>query len=230
MVRRLWQTVARRSRIPCLTAITMLVLAGLVLGACGNAASPQAPQPTPQLSGRPSSRPVVRDGVSDREVVIGMSAAFAGPSRGLGIELYRGAMAYIEEVNAAGGVNGRQIVLRPYNDGYQPIPAVDNTIDLVEQEDVFLLFGYVGTPTVTRILPLLKRYDPQSIHLLFPFTGAQPQREAPYDEFVFNLRASYRQETAGLTDHFVSIGRERIAVFYQADAYGRSGWDGVPSS
>src|SRR5262249_55562907 len=63
--------------------------------------------------------------------------------------------------------------------------------------------------------------------LFFPYTGAQPQREAPYDEFVFNFRSSYRQETQGLVDHFVQVGRKRIAVFYQADAYGRSGWDGV---
>jgi len=136
-------------------------------------------------------------------------------------------MAYIEAVNAAGGVNGRQIVIRTYDDDYDPLPAIDNTIALIEQDDVFLLFDYVGTPTVTRILPLLKRYEGESAYLFFPFTGAQPQREPPYDAFVFNLRASYREETAGLTDNFVALGRERIAVFYQVDAYGRSGWDGV---
>jgi ABC-type branched-subunit amino acid transport system substrate-binding protein len=85
----------------------------------------------------------------------------------------------------------------------------------------------VGTPTVTRILPLLKRYNPRSEFLFFPFTGAEPHRQPPYDQYVFNLRASYREETKGLVDHFVSIGRRRIAVFYQIDAYGRSGWDGV---
>jgi ABC-type branched-subunit amino acid transport system substrate-binding protein len=63
--------------------------------------------------------------------------------------------------------------------------------------------------------------------LFFPFTGAEPQREQPYSDFAYNLRASYRQETAGLVDSFVKIGRKRIAVFYQADAYGRSGWEGV---
>ena len=136
-------------------------------------------------------------------------------------------MAYFDAVNAAGGVNGRQIVVRAYDDGYNPTPAIDNTIQLVEQDDVFLLFNYVGTPTVTRVLPLLSRYQDQSMYLFFPFTGAQPQREPPYEPYVFNLRASYRQETAGLVDNFVSAGRNRVAVFYQADAYGRSGWDGV---
>ncbi|GIV98053.1 MAG: ABC transporter substrate-binding protein [Herpetosiphonaceae bacterium] len=98
---------------------------------------------------------------------------------------------------------------------------------MIEQDDVFLLFDYVGTPTVTRVLPLLKKYSDRHIYLFFPFTGAQPQREPPYNDFVFNFRASYRQETEGLVDHFVDIGRKNIALFYQADAYGRSGWDGV---
>ena len=57
------------------------------------------------------------------EIVVGMSAAFTGPSRGLGIELYRGASAHFAEVNAAGGVHGRKIVLRAYDDGYNPAPA-----------------------------------------------------------------------------------------------------------
>ena len=166
-------------------------------------------------------------GVSDNEIVIGISAAFSGSSEGLGIELYRGAMAYFDAVNAAGGVHGRQIVVRVYDDGYNPTPAIDNTITLVEQDDVFLLFNYVGTPTVTRVLPLLSRYQDQPMYLFFPFTGAQPQREPPYEPYVFNLRGSYRQETAGLVENFLSAGRNRVAVFYQADAYGRSGWDGV---
>src|SRR5260221_12222133 len=77
------------------------------------------------------------------ELVLGTSAAFKGPSRGLGTELYRGAMAYFEHVNRAGGVHGRKIVIKAYDDGYNPLPAIDNTIQLVEKDKVFLLFGYV---------------------------------------------------------------------------------------
>lgn len=166
-------------------------------------------------------------GVDGQEIVLGMSAAFSGPSRGLGIELYRGASSYFAHVNNAGGVHGRKIVLKTYDDGYQPDPSVQNTVKLMLEDKVFALFGYVGTPTVTRVLPMLKKFQDSTVYLFFPFTGAQPQREPPYADFAFNLRASYRQETAGLVDNFVSIGRKRIAVFYQADAYGRSGWEGV---
>ncbi len=163
----------------------------------------------------------------DDEIVLGVSAAFSGPSRGLGTELYRGAMAYFNQVNENGGVNGRRIVMKLLDDGYQPDPCVANTIELIQDETVFLLFNYVGTPTVTRALPVLKKFRDQQVYLFFPFTGAEPQREPPYGEFAFNLRASYRQETAGLVDNFVALGRRRVAVFYQNDAYGRSGWAGV---
>lgn len=160
-------------------------------------------------------------------IVIGMSAAFTGPSRGLGIELYRGAKAYIQSVNKSGGISGHPIIVKVYDDGYNPIPAVKNTISLIQKDNVFLLFNYVGTPTVSRILPLLKQHENQHKLLYFPFTGAQPQREYPYNSYVFNLRASYREETKALVDYFIKSNRKRIAVFYQIDAYGRSGWDGV---
>ena len=168
-----------------------------------------------------------QEGVTDQKIVVGMSAPFTGASRSLGIELYRGSMAYLSEVNRAGGVHGRTVELKAYDDEYQPDRAVKNTLKLMLEDRVFLLFDYVGTPTVTRVLPLLKKYDHLNFRLFFPFTGAQPQREPPYDRLAVNLRASYRQETEGLVGNFLSVGRSRIAVFYQADAYGRSGWVGV---
>jgi branched-chain amino acid transport system substrate-binding protein len=155
-----------------------------------------------------------------------MSADFSASARALSIELYRGAMAYLTQVNEAGGVNGRRVVITAYDDRYQPDLAIQNTLKLMK-EDVFALFSYVGTPTMIRTLPLLRMRQAEHFLLLFPFTGAEASRIPPYDAFSFNLRASYDQETKGLVDHFVAAGRGRIAVFYQADAYGRTGWAGV---
>jgi branched-chain amino acid transport system substrate-binding protein len=167
------------------------------------------------------------EGKPTEEIVVGMSAPFSGPSRGLGIELYRGSMAYFDHVNSEGGVHGRKIVIKAYDDGYNPVPAIENTVRLIDKDHAFLLFDYVGTPTTTRCLPLLKLHRNESIFLFFPFTGAEPQRQQPYGEYAFNLRASYYQETGGLVDHFLQIGRKKVAVFYQIDAYGRNGWEGV---
>jgi ABC-type branched-subunit amino acid transport system substrate-binding protein len=181
--------------------------------------SPAAP-PAPE-------RPAADKDKDKPPILVGMSAAFTGPSRGLGIELYRGSAAYFDQVNADGGVHGRKIVVRAYDDGYNPTPAIENTVRLIEQDHAFVLFDYVGTPTVTRVLPLLKLHRDRHVYLFCPFTGAEPMRRPPYGQFVFNFRASYAEETGELVGHFVESGRKKIAVFYQIDAYGRSGWDGV---
>jgi ABC-type branched-subunit amino acid transport system substrate-binding protein len=166
-------------------------------------------------------------GVTEKEIVLGTTSAFRGHAAGLGTEIYRGAMAYFTRLNEQGGVHGRRIAIKAYDDGYEPDPAVANTLRLVEQDRVFLLFGNVGTPTTTKVLPLLRKFEAERVYLWSPFTGAQPHRELPYAPLVVNIRASYRDETAGLVRNFVEAGRKTIAVFYQDDAYGRSGQDGV---
>jgi branched-chain amino acid transport system substrate-binding protein len=161
------------------------------------------------------------------EIRIGMSAAFRGAAAGLGTELYRGAQAYYGEINARGGIGGRPIAVVALDDGYNPDPCIRNTIQLLDRERIFLLSNYVGTPTLTRALPVIKQYADQHVVLVGNFTGAQPQREAPYVDQVFNIRASYRQEMAALVERFWHAGARRFGVYYQIDAYGRSGTDGV---
>ena len=158
---------------------------------------------------------------------LGMSADFNGPARELGIDLYRGAALYLDEVNRTGGVHGRMVEVVAMDDGYAPDPAIANTVKLVERHNVFALFNYVGTPTTTRILPLLKRYERRGIPLLFPLTGATPLRRPPYDRYVYNLRASYADEASALVNAFLDAGRTRIALLYQVDSFGRSVWAGV---
>ncbi|HET7876913.1 MAG TPA: ABC transporter substrate-binding protein [Methylomirabilota bacterium] len=181
-------------------------------------ARPPAPQEAPT-----SSAP----GVTPQEIKIGMSAAFKGTAAGLGTEFYRGAQAYYNEVNARGGLFGRRIAVVALDDNYNPDPCIANTITLLEKERVFFLSNYVGTPTLTRALPVIKRYADQGAVLVGNFTGAQPQREAPYVEQVFNIRASYRQEMMALVERFWQAGARKFGVYYQIDAYGRSGTDGV---
>jgi branched-chain amino acid transport system substrate-binding protein len=168
--------------------------------------------------------------VASRTIKIGMSAAFTGTAAALGTELYRGAQAYYDEINDRGGIHGRSITVAMLDDRYEPLPCVMNTLRLLEEEGVFLLSGYVGTPTLTRALPFIKHYaneHDEDLAVVGVFTGAQPQREPPYGEYVFNIRASYRQEMMALVDQFWRAGAREFGVFYQIDAYGRSGTDGV---
>jgi branched-chain amino acid transport system substrate-binding protein len=186
---------------------------------------------TPRTGGKSSPQTSApRLAVASRTIKIGMSAAFTGTAAALGTELYRGAQAYYDEINDRGGIHGRPISVAVLDDRYEPLPCVMNTLRLLEEEGVFLLSGYVGTPTLTRALPFIKQYaqeHDEDLAVVGVFTGAQPQREPPYGEYVFNIRASYRQEMMALVDQFWRAGAREFGVFYQIDAYGRSGTDGV---
>ena len=160
-------------------------------------------------------------------VVIGVSNVQSGPSEFLGQRLLQGSLAYFKLVNESGGVHGRKISLIVRDDKYEPIPAVQNTNELIEKDKVFFLFDYVGTPTLVRVLPLLKYYEREKIVNVAPLTGAEPQRNPPYDKFVFNIRASYREETRALVRYLHAKGYHRIGFLGQADAYGKSGEVGV---
>lgn len=162
-------------------------------------------------------------GVSGKSILIGQSAALSGPAQQLGTEMRDGAQAYFDHVNAQGGVAGRQIVLKTLDDGYEADRATSNTKQLIDVEGVFSLFGYVGTPTSNAALPLVAKAD---IPFFAAFTGAQSLRE-PFNRNVFNIRASYFEETERIVQHITTLSISRIAVFYQNDAYGKTGLEGV---
>ena len=164
------------------------------------------------------------------KIAVGISNVQSGPSSDLGHDLVSGSRSYFELVNRGGGIYGRNIVIVLKDDKYEPDPAIKNTNELIQEDKVFFLFDYVGTPTLTRTLPLLRYYQSDNIVNVAPLTGADPQRMPPYNQFVFNIRASYREETSALVRYFYSKGCRKLGIFAQADAYGKSGELGVSNA
>jgi ABC-type branched-subunit amino acid transport system substrate-binding protein len=159
----------------------------------------------------------------ERRIVVGQSAAFSGPAAQLGIQMHRGAKIFFDTLNAGGGVNGTTVELRTLDDGYEPDRCKANTERFITKDNVFALFGYVGTPTCVAALPVVN----ESKTLFFgPFTGAESLRD-PFSKNVFHIRASYYDETALIVKQLTSLGLNKIAVFYQNDAYGKAGLEGV---
>jgi branched-chain amino acid transport system substrate-binding protein len=161
-------------------------------------------------------------GITATTILIGQSAAFSGPASELGNEMRAGALAYFRSINAAGGVNGRKIELRSLDDGYEPDRAAANTKKLID-DGAFLLFGYVGTPTSNASKPI---FTAARVPFVGPFTGAESLRN-PLNRYIFNIRASYYDETEKIVALLVGQTLDRIAVFYQNDDYGKAGLAGV---
>lgn len=159
---------------------------------------------------------------SEGRIVLGQSAAFSGPSAQLGIQFNQGAKLFFDQLNAAGGVGKRMVEIRTLDDGYEPDRCAENTRKLIA-DDVFALFGYVGTPTSLAAVPL---FNQAKVPFFAPFTGAESLRQ-PFNRLVFHVRASYYDETALIVRQLVNLGVKKIAVFHQNDAYGKAGLDGV---
>ena len=156
------------------------------------------------------------------KIILGQSAAFTGPAAQLGIQFYQGAKVYFDHANAQGGAGRQQIEIRKLDDGYEPARCAENTQKLIA-DDVFALFGYIGTPTSIVALPLATK---ARIPFIAPFTGAMALRN-PFNRYAFHIRASYNDETALIVRQLTHLGLKKIAVFHQNDAYGKAGLDGV---
>jgi branched-chain amino acid transport system substrate-binding protein len=159
---------------------------------------------------------------SDSKIILGQSAALTGPAAQLGIQFNAGAKVFFDLLNAKGGINRKQIEIVAMDDGYEPERCAENTRKLLA-DDVFALFGYIGTPTSLAALPLAIKAN---VPFIAPFTGAMGLR-TPLNKNVFHLRASYNDETAVIVKQLNTLGLQRIAVFHQNDAYGKAGLDCV---
>ena len=159
---------------------------------------------------------------SEGRIVLGQSAAFSGPAAQLGIQFNQGAKLFFDQLNAAGGVGKRMVEIRTLDDGYEPDRCAENTRKLLA-DDVFALFGYVGTPTSLAAVAL---FNQAKVPFFAPFTGAESLRQ-PFNRLAFHVRASYYDETALIVRQLVNLGVKKIAVFHQNDAYGKAGLDGV---
>lgn len=174
----------------------------------------------PELNMRTSGA----SGVSENEILIGSVSALSGHAGYLGTSYLHGAMSFINGFNEEGGIFGRKIKIISYDDQYDPPKTVFFTQKLIQEDKVFALFNYVGTPTAAEVVPILEE---AKIPLLGLFTGADIFRE-PFKKYIFNVRASYYQETELAISHFTDhLGFKKIAVFYQGDAYGMDGFEGA---
>src|SRR5256885_11603860 len=179
------------------------LIAGVV-AVCAGAAQAQAP------------------GVSARSVVIGQSAPLSGANAELGHDIRNGALAYFRKVNEAGGVHGRRLELVTLDDANQVPRSEANTRELVEQKQVFALFGYASA-TLSR--PALPSVEKHGVPFLAPFTGADPMRV--FNRHVYNMRASYADELEKIVEHFVPLGVKRFSIVYYDDVVGRENFTAV---
>ena len=168
-------------------------------------------------------------GITDSSITLGMSAPLSGPNGAYGLDMRQTIQSYFEQINKSGGINGRRLELVALDDGYETERTVANSKGLINEKHVFALLAYYGSSPTTEAMNSV--FGPARVPLVGTISGAASLREPissnANSRYMFNVRASYADETDAIVNQLVSLGLKNIAVFYQNDGFGKSGLDGV---
>jgi branched-chain amino acid transport system substrate-binding protein len=167
-------------------------------------------------------------GITDTEIKIGGSYPLSGPASAYAT-IAQGARARFEAQNAEGGVNGRKITFTAMDDGYEPARALTNARRLVEQDEVFAVFGSVGTATNLAAWDYLNQ---QKVPNLFLGTGGSQFGEDPDARpYSIGWQPDYAAEARVYAEY---LKRERpdarVAILYQNDDFGTTLLDSFTES
>lgn len=181
------------------------------LAGCGTSSS----NGSSSSSGASSQAP----GVTDKQITFGGWVPYTGNQAQYSL-IGDGIKAYVNYVNANGGVNGRTLKYISYDDGYQPDKAVADAHRLVSQDHVFAIVGPNGTASNIAAKPFLVQ---TGIPVVAMGSGSSPMF-TPFEKNYFELWPAYQKEAQLMVKYAnENLHPKRIAIFYQNDDFGQQG-------
>jgi ABC-type branched-subunit amino acid transport system substrate-binding protein len=171
---------------------------------------------------------VTNEGISPTEIVIGTHQDLSGPIKFWGVPVSNGMKMAVEEINAAGGINGRKLKLILEDSGYDPKRAVLASQKMIEKDKIFAMVGPMGSPTVLAAQDIL--FD-AGVLQLFPLTAAEftfkfdPAK--PQERLKFNNLLPYVESTRAALKYMMEWkGFKKPCLMHQDDEYGKNVLDG----
>jgi branched-chain amino acid transport system substrate-binding protein len=157
-------------------------------------------------------------GASDTEIKIGNTVPYSGPASAYGT-IGKSETAYFAMINDRGGINGRKINFLSRDDSYSPPKTVEVVRKLVEEDQVLLMFGTLGTPPNSAIQDYL---NDNKVPQLFITTGADRWNDPKHHPWTMGWVPTYRTE-ARIYAHYIlnSVPGAKIALLYQNDDFGK---------
>ncbi len=171
---------------------------------------------------------VTDQGISAGEIVLGSHQDLSGPIKSWGVPVANGMKMAADELNAAGGIQGRKIKLIVEDSGYDPKRAVLASQKLIEKDKVFAMVGPMGSPTVLAAQDIL--FD-AGVLQLFPLTAAEFTYKfdaaKPQERLKFNNLLPYVESTRAAVKYLIeSKSLKKPCIMHQDDEYGKNVLDG----
>src|SRR5215468_8425935 len=157
-------------------------------------------------------------GVTDTEIKIGNTCFYTGPASSYGT-IGKAMTAYYKMINDQGGVNGRKITFLSYDDAYSPPKTVEQTRRLVEQDEILLDAGPLGTPTNSAIWQYMNQ---KKVPQLFIASGATKWDDPKGHPWTIGWQPNYQSE-GRIYATFILANKPdgKIGVLYQNDDAGK---------
>ncbi len=158
-------------------------------------------------------------GITSNSILLGNTIAQSGPAAAYGT-IANAENAYFTYINNSGGVNGRKITFKIFDDAYTPANAVNLTKQLVEQDQVFAMFSGLGTQTQTSVRDYL---NTKKVPQLFVATGATTfMADYSQHNWTIGWQPPYQGEARIYAkDVLANHASAKIGVLYQNDDYGQ---------
>ncbi len=157
-------------------------------------------------------------GATDTEIKIGNTNPYSGPASAYGV-IGKTITAYLNKINAEGGINGRKINFISYDDGYSPPKTVEQVRKLVESDEVLLLFQTLGTPSNTAIQ---KYMNAKKVPQLFVATGATKWNDPKHFPWTIGWQPNYQSEGHIYAQYLLKTHPNgKVGILYQNDDYGK---------
>ena len=160
------------------------------------------------------SRPAI---AAKEPILIGYLPALTGPSSATGIGMNRGTQLAVQEINAAGGIDGRQIELIIRDTQSDPTKAVNGAAELTRGQKVSFVVGPVNSGESLAVVPLLARTNTPQVHPCWVDTLTDPKK---YPMCFRN--APTNQQIGGAANRYVVeiLKRKKVAVISDTSGYG----------
>src|SRR5271156_1676118 len=157
-------------------------------------------------------------GVTPTEVLFGMHTDLSGVAATYGVSSSNGVKMRFDEINEAGGINGRKLKVIIEDQGYQVPKAVQACNKLINRDKVFAFVAPLGTPMNNACF---KDQFAAGVPNLFPLTAARSMYE-PFERLKFYGAASYvDQIRAGIAYFVKNKGVKNVCVMYQDTDFGK---------
>lgn len=157
-------------------------------------------------------------GVTATEIKVGATFPFSGPASSLG-NSGKGLIAYVNQINDRGGINGRKLNLITYDDAYSPPKAVEHTRKLIESDEVAFMFGQLGTPSNSATI---KYITGRKVPGTFITTGATKFTDSKDYPLTTTALPSYDTEGKIYAKHFrAQLPNAKVGILYQNDDLGK---------